>query len=77
MMLECRSSSLTLFLSLGIDLGKIMVLQYSNQETAVTIGESVRDEDGISYAICTLVASANGTQFSSFRLRPPVISTTI
>lgn len=24
-----------------------MVLQYSNQETSVTIGESVRDEDGI------------------------------
>jgi len=23
-----------------------MVLQYSNQETSVTIGESVRDEDG-------------------------------
>ncbi|KAI9666926.1 MAG: hypothetical protein M1831_001431 [Alyxoria varia] len=30
---------------LGIDLCKIMVLQYSNQETSVTIGESVRDED--------------------------------
>jgi hypothetical protein len=24
-----------------------MVLQYSNQETSVTIGESVRDEDGL------------------------------
>jgi ribose-phosphate pyrophosphokinase len=31
---------------LGIELVKIMVLQYSNQETSVTIGESVRDEDG-------------------------------
>ncbi|RPA78702.1 ribose-phosphate pyrophosphokinase [Ascobolus immersus RN42] len=30
---------------LGIDLTKIMVLQYSNLETSVTIGESVRDED--------------------------------
>ncbi|KAI4241810.1 MAG: hypothetical protein L6R40_004356 [Gallowayella cf. fulva] len=30
---------------LGIELTKIMVLQYSNQETSVTIGESVRDED--------------------------------
>ncbi|KAI5298503.1 hypothetical protein KEM55_003315, partial [Ascosphaera atra] len=30
---------------LGIDLTKILVLQYSNQETSVTIGESVRDED--------------------------------
>jgi hypothetical protein len=32
--------------SLGIELTKVMVLQYSNQETSVTIGESVRDEDG-------------------------------
>ena len=32
---------------LGIELTKILVLQYSNQETSVTIGESVRDEDGI------------------------------
>ncbi|KAF3219463.1 hypothetical protein TWF192_006268 [Orbilia oligospora] len=30
---------------LGTELTKIMVLQYSNQETSVTIGESVRDED--------------------------------
>ncbi|RMZ75370.1 hypothetical protein DV737_g5309, partial [Chaetothyriales sp. CBS 132003] len=30
---------------LGVELTKIMVLQYSNQETSVTIGESVRDED--------------------------------
>ncbi|KAI9885252.1 MAG: 40S ribosomal protein S6 [Watsoniomyces obsoletus] len=30
---------------LGIELAKILVLQYSNQETSVTIGESVRDED--------------------------------
>ena len=35
-----------LMCSLGIELTKIMVLQYSNQETSVTIGESVRDEDG-------------------------------
>ena len=34
-------------LSLGIELTKILVLQYSNQETSVTIGESVRDEDGM------------------------------
>ncbi len=33
---------------LGIELTKILVLQYSNQETSVTIGESVRDEDGSS-----------------------------
>ena len=31
---------------LGIEMTKIMVLQYSSQETSVTIGESVRDEDG-------------------------------
>jgi ribose-phosphate pyrophosphokinase len=29
----------------GIELGKAAVLKYANQETAVTIGESVRDED--------------------------------
>lgn len=37
--------SKTLFGRLGIELTKIIVLQYSNQETSVTIGESVRDED--------------------------------
>jgi ribose-phosphate pyrophosphokinase len=31
--------------SIGIELGKVVVLKYSNQETAITIGESVRDED--------------------------------
>ncbi|RFU28232.1 hypothetical protein B7463_g8119, partial [Scytalidium lignicola] len=30
---------------LGIELAKAMCLNYSNQETSVTIGESVRDED--------------------------------
>jgi ribose-phosphate pyrophosphokinase len=30
---------------LGLDLSNIAVTQYSNQETSVTIGESVRDED--------------------------------
>lgn len=29
---------------LGIELGKASVVKYSNQETSVTIGESVRDE---------------------------------
>lgn len=29
----------------GIDLGKAAVVKYSNEETSVTIGESVRDED--------------------------------
>ena len=33
---------------LGIELAKIMVLQYSNNETSISIGESVRDEDGSS-----------------------------
>lgn len=32
---------------LGIELSKVLSVQYSNQETAVTIGESVRDEDGM------------------------------
>lgn len=39
-------------ISLGIELTKIMVLQYSNQETSVTIGESVRDEDGMWCILC-------------------------
>ncbi|KAJ1564403.1 hypothetical protein HK096_008147, partial [Nowakowskiella sp. JEL0078] len=30
---------------LGLSLGKCVVLKYSNQETSVTLGESVRDED--------------------------------
>lgn len=30
-----------------------MVLQYSNQETSVTIGESVRDEDGTHQSLPT------------------------
>lgn len=30
---------------LQIELTRVLVLQYSNQETSVTIGESVRDED--------------------------------
>ncbi|OZJ04067.1 Ribose-phosphate pyrophosphokinase 2, partial [Bifiguratus adelaidae] len=30
---------------LGTELGKVVVMKYSNQETSVTIGESVRDED--------------------------------
>jgi len=32
---------------LGIELAKTMSLNYSNQETSVTVGESVRDEDGM------------------------------
>jgi len=32
---------------LGIELAKTLSLNYSNQETSVTVGESVRDEDGI------------------------------
>jgi ribose-phosphate pyrophosphokinase len=41
---------------LGIELTKIMVLQYSNSETSVTIGESVRDEDGtVSHSYCPVV----------------------
>lgn len=30
---------------LGLELAKCVVLKYSNQETSVTINESVRDED--------------------------------
>ena len=35
---------------LGIELTKTLVGQNSNQETSVTIGESVRDEDGMPFA---------------------------
>lgn len=34
-----------------------MVLQYSNQETSVTIGESVRDEDGTAYFLIPVFPS--------------------
>jgi len=34
---------------LGIELAKTMSLNYSNQETSVTVGESVRDEDGTDF----------------------------
>jgi ribose-phosphate pyrophosphokinase len=37
--------TLTFVSRLGIELTRVLVLQYSNQETSVTIGESVRDED--------------------------------
>lgn len=43
-----RQGSLTSCASLrrlGIEIAKTMSLNYSNQETSVTIGESVRDED--------------------------------
>jgi phosphoribosylpyrophosphate synthetase len=33
--------------SLGIEIAKTLSLNYSNQETSVTVGESVRDEDGM------------------------------
>ncbi len=35
-----------------------MVLQYSNQETSVTIGESVRDEDGMLYLVLNYLSTA-------------------
>jgi len=37
--------ALTSLFRLGIELTRVLVLQYSNHETSVTIGESVRDED--------------------------------
>lgn len=37
---------------LGIELAKIMVLQYSNNESSISIGESVRDEDGTTTSRC-------------------------
>lgn len=49
-----RELTRTSLCRLGIELTKIMVLQYSNQETSVTIGESVRDEDGMSLVLILL-----------------------
>jgi phosphoribosylpyrophosphate synthetase len=59
---------------LGIELAKILVVQYSNQETSVTIGESVRDEDGMPPAMTR--PTSNATQSSSSSQRPPARSTT-
>jgi hypothetical protein len=56
--------------SLGIELAKTMSLNYSNQETSVTVGESVRDEDGMSGSFSKLSSCiANmSLQYSSFNL---------
>ena len=46
-----------------------MVLQYSNQETSVTIGESVRDEDGKLFSIShhlSQVSYSTGHFFAPF-----------
>jgi phosphoribosylpyrophosphate synthetase len=52
---------------LGIELTKIMVLQYSNHETSVSIGESVRDEDGKKLILQVLTAEQNAvTNFGLF-----------
>ena len=42
---------------LGIELAKTMSLNYSNQETSVTVGESVRDEDGVYSSLTTHVGN--------------------
>lgn len=44
-----KESEALMVYRLGIELAKIMVLQYSNNESSISIGESVRDEDGISF----------------------------
>ncbi|SCV01347.1 LANO_0F11342g1_1 [Lachancea nothofagi CBS 11611] len=41
---------------LGLSLSKIGVYQYSNKETSVTIGESIRDED------CYIIQTGSGQQ---------------
>jgi hypothetical protein len=58
---------------LGIELAKILVVQYSNQETSVTIGESVRDEDGTPPR---LAPASNMPQSSSSSRRRLARSTT-
>ena len=49
---------------LGIELTKILVLQYSNQETSVTIGESVRDEDGMRLTTDCLLAFSEASLYN-------------
>ena len=67
---------------LGIELAKTMSLNYSNQETSVTVGESVRDEDGKSFFSLALLRTmpehkANfSSQYSSCTLLPQATSTT-
>jgi hypothetical protein len=60
-----------------------MSLNYSNQETSVTVGESVRDEDGIysrfSSSQCTEGPEADSTssfKYSSSNPQLQVTSTT-
>lgn len=43
---QTQANQTTTTFSLGIEIAKTQTLNYSNQETAVTVGESVRDEDG-------------------------------
>lgn len=45
---------------LGIELAKTMSLNYSNQETSVTIGESVRDEDGMYHFLLACLCDGVG-----------------
>jgi phosphoribosylpyrophosphate synthetase len=44
---------------LGIELAKVMVLQYSNNESSISIGESVRDEDGMASTSLILTVYAS------------------
>jgi phosphoribosylpyrophosphate synthetase len=60
---------------LGIELAKILVVQYSNQETSVTIGESVRDEDGRPLTV-PFAQRSNPRQSSSSSPPLPARSTT-
>ena len=61
---------------LGIELAKTMSLNYSNQETSVTVGESVRDEDGTLALGTQQKTLTNNPQYSSFNPPLPATSTT-
>jgi phosphoribosylpyrophosphate synthetase len=61
---------------LGIELAKTMSLNYSNQETSVTVGESVRDEDGNSAPSLPANSSDTHPQYSSCNPLPQATSTT-
>jgi hypothetical protein len=56
---------------LGIELAKTLSLNYSNQETSVTIGESVRDEDGTSLPP-NLVDGDGFADFGLKSVHPPI-----
>ena len=48
---------------LGIEIAKTMSMNYSNQETSVTVGESIRDEDGTDTTLTTTIITIHLTDY--------------